>query len=121
MSLRCRPAQRQSPSRRIKLLGPSFEGRDHRPELTRRQLAAKTAALEASQSADGADTAPPAPPRPKVPPKAIKKDVRSLMKGVVVKKKPKAAPVPATATTGASAGTKRAAEYEDEASRKAKK
>lgn len=71
-----------------------------------RQLAAKTAALESAASA--APTLPSGgsaavggnATKPKAPIKPVKKDVKSLMKGIVVKKKPKAADtVKSTSTT----------------------
>jgi hypothetical protein len=56
-----------------------------------------------------ASTTPAPPTAKKVPPKAVKKDVKSLMKGVVVKKKPK--PLTAGSAGGeAKAGLKRPAE-----------
>lgn len=52
----------------------------------------KNAAIVAAS--DAADTEPARPPPPRrIPVKAGKKDVKSLLKGVVVKKKPKPEPV----------------------------
>ena len=44
------------------------------------------------------NTALPAPPAKRVLPKAVKKDVKSLLKGVVVKKKPKVVETSETST-----------------------
>lgn len=60
----------------------------------REALAAKNAALDTppDESKPSSSSSSPAPSAPRFPPKAIKKDMKSLMKGVVVKKKPKAEP-----------------------------
>lgn len=50
--------------------------------LTNRALAAKNVVTVT-------DDSPPPAQAKRIPPKAIKKDVKSLLKGVVVKKKPK--------------------------------
>jgi len=64
--------------------------------LNDRQLAAKHAAMDAaipiiSPSASVNTASSSAAMKPKVPLKPGKKDMKSLMKGIVVKKKPKAA------------------------------
>jgi hypothetical protein len=61
-------------------------------------------------------TAKPAPPVKRIPPKPVKKDIKSLMKGVVVKKKPKQAT--ASATKPAVESSKRPLEGGDEPSDK---
>ncbi|CAD6567676.1 MAG: hypothetical protein TREMPRED_003816 [Tremellales sp. Tagirdzhanova-0007] len=54
----------------------------------REAQASKSAAVVAAESS-GSKTSLPAPPATRIPPKAVRKDVKSLLKGVVVKKKPK--------------------------------
>ena len=68
---------------------------DRVPGSHARALAAKNAALDIQpdEPKPSSSSSSPAPsPAPRFPPKAIKKDMKSLMKGVVVKKKPKAEP-----------------------------
>ncbi|TXT08744.1 hypothetical protein VHUM_02872 [Vanrija humicola] len=62
---------------------------------------------------------PPAPPAKRIPPKPVKKDIKSLMKGVVVKKKPK--PTTGAAPKLAAESSKRPREEDDEPSDKKRK
>lgn len=77
-----------------KLLTVDFKTADHVADCCDRKLAAKNAAAIAAGPqpiASSSTTPSSATTNRKLPVKAVKKDVKSLLKGVVVKKKPKVA------------------------------